>query len=84
MLDKVLLAQKTANYTEEQLHAIAKGFCPKCLSKNETYRILKTYFDEEQKMQMYHVKCDNLVECEWDERVPAVRIDNGLEGFFES
>ncbi|RXT02282.1 hypothetical protein [Ammoniphilus sp. CFH 90114] len=84
MLDKALLARNTISYTEKQLEAISKGFCPHCLPKYTSYRILKTYFDEHRKMDLLHVKCDNLVACEWDEQVPAVRVDNGLEGFFNS
>jgi hypothetical protein len=84
MLDKVLLAKNTVYYSVEQLNAISKGFCPNCLPKFSPYRILGTYYNENLKLRFHHVKCDNLVECEWDEEVPAVREDNGLEGFFES
>lgn len=84
MLDKVLLAKNTVNYTEEQLEAIAKGFCPMCLPDYHSYRILSTYYHDQSNILYHHVKCDNLVKCEWDEQVPAIRADNGLEGFFES
>jgi hypothetical protein len=84
MLDKSLLEKNTVNYTAEQIEAIAKGFCPKCLPKYHSYRILNTYYSNESQMRLHHVKCDNLFECEWDEQVPAVREDNGLEDFFNS
>lgn len=84
MLDKLLLAKNTVYYTDQQLEAISKGFCPNCLPKYSPYRILETYYSEELKINVHHVKCDNLVKCEWDEEVPAIRSDNGLEGFFNS
>lgn len=84
MLDKGLLEKTTVNYSNEQLEAIANGFCPNCLPQYVRYRILETYYHDEWKMELHRVKCNNLVQCDWDEQVPTVRVDNGLEGFFES
>lgn len=84
MLDTILLAEMTSGYSDEELQAIAKGFCPKCLQYNNRYRILETYYSQTQGMDIHRVKCNNIVRCDWDESIPAVRVDNGLEGFFES
>jgi hypothetical protein len=84
MLDKPLLAKVTVNYTDEQLDAIANGCCPKCLPIYNRYRILGTYYDEKLKVELLHVKCSNIVECEWDDQIPNSRPDPGLEGFFTS
>ncbi|MED4227512.1 hypothetical protein [Neobacillus cucumis] len=84
MLDKLLLAKNTVYYSDKQLDAISRGFCPNCLPKHSPYRILGTYYDENLKINLYHIKCDNLVQCEWDDEIPATRVDPGLEDFFNS
>lgn len=83
MLDTILLAEMTSGYSDEKLQAIAKGFCPKCSPYNIRYRILETCYSEKQGMDVHRVKCSNIVQCDWDESIPAARVDNGLEGFFE-
>ncbi|WP_047154348.1 hypothetical protein [Aneurinibacillus tyrosinisolvens] len=84
MLDKSLLTKTTVDYTDEQLDAIANGCCPKCLPTFNRYRILEASYNTELNMELLHVKCSNIVECEWDEQIPNSRPDPGLEGFFTS
>jgi hypothetical protein len=85
LIDSTLMVKVVSkDYTDDQKKAIAVGFCPECLPTLTDYRILESFYSNTYDMQMLKVKCSNITHCEWEENLPARRLDNGLENFFES
>ncbi|MCL6632284.1 MAG: hypothetical protein K6T63_06565 [Alicyclobacillus herbarius] len=74
----------TEQYTAEQKEYIALGLCPMCHPEKVPYRILTTEHCPDFGFDVHRVKCMNVVICDWDGMIPAVRPSSGLDDFFHS
>ncbi|WAH39352.1 hypothetical protein [Alicyclobacillus dauci] len=80
----MLFNRVTAEYTEEQRDALAKGLCPNCHPTPMPYRIMETFYSEQFQTRVHRVKCFNLAGCDWDGYIPATRPETGWDDFFHS